>query len=80
MFQKQGDFLLKLAIEANEGGDYFPVWGTCLGFEQLLLSVSNSTKSMSMFNSTNHSLRMKLNHQPSSRLMAGMTERMKAYL
>lgn len=24
-----------LAIEANEKGDYFPVWGTCLGFEQL---------------------------------------------
>ncbi|KAM9332179.1 gamma-glutamyl hydrolase-like [Pholidichthys leucotaenia] len=24
-----------LAIEANKRGDYFPVWGTCLGFQQL---------------------------------------------
>uniref|UniRef100_A0A3B4AA36 folate gamma-glutamyl hydrolase n=1 Tax=Periophthalmus magnuspinnatus TaxID=409849 RepID=A0A3B4AA36_9GOBI len=24
-----------LAIEANKKGDYFPIWGTCLGFEQL---------------------------------------------
>ncbi|KAM7390147.1 hypothetical protein PAMA_008359 [Pampus argenteus] len=24
-----------LAIEANQRGDYFPVWGTCLGFEEL---------------------------------------------
>ncbi|CAJ1081660.1 gamma-glutamyl hydrolase [Xyrichtys novacula] len=24
-----------LAIEANDRGDFFPVWGTCLGFEQL---------------------------------------------
>uniref|UniRef100_A0A3P8YK36 folate gamma-glutamyl hydrolase n=1 Tax=Esox lucius TaxID=8010 RepID=A0A3P8YK36_ESOLU len=25
----------KLAIEATSRGDYFPVWGTCLGFEEL---------------------------------------------
>lgn len=29
--------LYKLAIEANDRGDYYPIWGTCLGFE--LLSV-----------------------------------------
>ena len=22
-------------MQANEDGDYFPVWGTCLGFEQM---------------------------------------------
>ncbi|XP_078543376.1 gamma-glutamyl hydrolase [Lissotriton helveticus] len=25
----------KLALKANDRGDYFPIWGTCLGFEQL---------------------------------------------
>ncbi|CAL1608278.1 unnamed protein product [Knipowitschia caucasica] len=25
----------KLAVQANEAGDYFPVWGTCQGFQQL---------------------------------------------
>ncbi|KAG8442004.1 hypothetical protein GDO86_010973 [Hymenochirus boettgeri] len=24
-----------LALVANENGDYFPIWGTCLGFEEL---------------------------------------------
>lgn len=26
--------------QANSQGDYFPVWGTCLGFEQLLVITS----------------------------------------
>lgn len=30
----------RLALEANSKGDYFPVWGTCLGFEQLTLLTS----------------------------------------
>lgn len=29
--------LYRMAIEANDRGDYYPIWGTCLGFE--LLSV-----------------------------------------
>uniref|UniRef100_A0A3Q3G0E8 folate gamma-glutamyl hydrolase n=1 Tax=Labrus bergylta TaxID=56723 RepID=A0A3Q3G0E8_9LABR len=29
-----------LAIDANQRGDYFPVWGTCLGFEQLTVLTS----------------------------------------
>ncbi|CAM9775612.1 unnamed protein product [Lampetra planeri] len=32
--------LYKLAIKANDRGDYFPVWGTCLGFEQLTVLTS----------------------------------------
>ncbi|CAH1794487.1 unnamed protein product [Owenia fusiformis] len=27
--------LYDLAIKANDNGDYFPIWGTCLGFELL---------------------------------------------
>ncbi|XP_055966927.1 gamma-glutamyl hydrolase [Sorex fumeus] len=41
----------KLAIESFDDGDYFPVWGTCLGFEELsfltsgefLLTPTNTT-------------------------------------
>ncbi|XP_075069672.1 gamma-glutamyl hydrolase [Mixophyes fleayi] len=29
-----------LAIAANDKGDYFPIWGTCLGFEQLTVLTS----------------------------------------
>lgn len=36
-----------LAIEAKQKGDYFPVWGTCLGFEQLAyLTVDNLNKTV----------------------------------
>eukprot|EP00747_Dinoflagellata_sp_TGD_P221936 gnl/TRDRNA2_/TRDRNA2_93700_c0_seq2.p1 gnl/TRDRNA2_/TRDRNA2_93700_c0~~gnl/TRDRNA2_/TRDRNA2_93700_c0_seq2.p1 ORF type:complete len:412 (+),score=28.92 gnl/TRDRNA2_/TRDRNA2_93700_c0_seq2:130-1365(+) len=32
--------LINRAIRANKEGDYFPVWGTCLGFEWILQVVS----------------------------------------
>nr|XP_033785699.1 gamma-glutamyl hydrolase isoform X1 [Geotrypetes seraphini] len=31
----------RLALQANDAGDYFPVWGTCLGFEQLTVLTSD---------------------------------------
>jgi len=34
-YSKAGSILYDLALEANNNGDYFPVWGTCLGFELL---------------------------------------------
>ncbi|XP_076146595.1 gamma-glutamyl hydrolase-like [Alosa pseudoharengus] len=36
-YAKAASIFYKLAIEGASQGDYFPVWGTCLGFEQLLL-------------------------------------------
>lgn len=30
-----GKILYNLALKKNQAGDYFPVWGTCLGFELL---------------------------------------------
>lgn len=30
-------------FQANNRGDYFPVWGTCLGFEQLTYFTSGKT-------------------------------------
>nr|XP_057916392.1 gamma-glutamyl hydrolase-like [Doryrhamphus excisus] len=36
-YQRSAKFFYEMAIEANKRGDYFPIWGTCLGFEQLLL-------------------------------------------
>ncbi|CAL8123308.1 unnamed protein product [Orchesella dallaii] len=40
-FVSTGLFLMKLAKEANDKGDYFPVWGTCLGFEFMLFAEGN---------------------------------------
>ena len=59
-FAKAGIFLVKLAKEANDAGDYFPVWGTCLGFELLMLEAAGGdTSILSLVNSTNNSLDLK---------------------
>uniref|UniRef100_W5LDG2 folate gamma-glutamyl hydrolase n=2 Tax=Astyanax mexicanus TaxID=7994 RepID=W5LDG2_ASTMX len=39
-YAKAAGIFYRLALEANSKGDYFPVWGTCLGFEQLTLLTS----------------------------------------
>ena len=30
-------YFLKLAVDANKRGDYFPVWGTCHGFQMFIM-------------------------------------------
>jgi len=48
----EGDFLntaktiYDLAIAANDAGDFFPIWGTCLGFELLCFLTSGEDKSV----------------------------------
>ncbi|XP_062376550.1 gamma-glutamyl hydrolase-like isoform X2 [Sardina pilchardus] len=39
-YAKAAHIFYKLALKANCQGDYFPIWGTCLGFEQLLVITS----------------------------------------
>ncbi|KAL4635213.1 gamma-glutamyl hydrolase-like [Arapaima gigas] len=51
-YAKAAKILYDLALKANSQGDYFPLWGTCLGFEELtyltsgklLLSKTNTTE------------------------------------
>ncbi|KAM8823687.1 gamma-glutamyl hydrolase [Spinachia spinachia] len=43
-FQRASQIFYELAIEANNRGDYFPLWGTCLGFEQLFYLTSFKTR------------------------------------
>ncbi|KAI4887782.1 hypothetical protein NFI96_028305 [Prochilodus magdalenae] len=39
-YAKAAGIFYRLALQANLQGDYFPVWGTCLGFELLTLLTS----------------------------------------
>lgn len=34
-YSDAGEHIYKIAKQLNENGDYFPLWGTCLGFELL---------------------------------------------
>ncbi|KAI5078471.1 hypothetical protein GOP47_0006142 [Adiantum capillus-veneris] len=40
LFYRTAEKLFKMALEENDKGDYFPVFGTCLGFELLCIIVS----------------------------------------
>ncbi|XP_051878628.1 gamma-glutamyl hydrolase-like [Pristis pectinata] len=39
-YAKIASLFYNLAIQANDNGTYFPVWGTCLGFEELTVLTS----------------------------------------
>eukprot|EP01059_Diplonema_ambulator_P018031 TRINITY_DN3019_c1_g1_i1.p1 TRINITY_DN3019_c1_g1~~TRINITY_DN3019_c1_g1_i1.p1 ORF type:complete len:315 (+),score=37.97 TRINITY_DN3019_c1_g1_i1:527-1471(+) len=63
---------LKLAMNANDNGDYFPVWGTCLGFEWLAMMVAeDATVIQSGFNSSNVSFALDLTTDASGARMFG---------
>lgn len=52
-FVKSGLFLLNLAKEANDKGDFFPVWGTCLGFEFMLYAAAGTPEVLSSCKANN---------------------------
>lgn len=54
-FMKTVNFILKEAIIMNENNIFFPIWGTCLGFEVILVSLSKQTLPRRKINSLNHS-------------------------
>ena len=55
-YAKIGSLLYDLAIKANENGDYFPVWGTCLGFELLLYLSAGKENYLTACNSYDRAL------------------------
>ncbi|XP_059139703.1 gamma-glutamyl hydrolase A-like isoform X2 [Physella acuta] len=40
-YAQSGRYFYDMAIEANDKGDYFPIWGTCLGLELLTVLTAN---------------------------------------
>lgn len=40
-FSRAAKIFYSLALRANDGGDFFPIWGTCQGFQQLTVLTSN---------------------------------------
>lgn len=39
-----GQHIYEIAKELNDAGDYFPIFGTCLGFELLIILASGRGK------------------------------------
>ncbi|KAM9813994.1 gamma-glutamyl hydrolase [Neosynchiropus ocellatus] len=40
-FSRTAKIFYDLALQANDAGDYFPLWGTCQGFQQLSVLTAN---------------------------------------
>ncbi|CAB1315591.1 unnamed protein product [Coregonus sp. 'balchen'] len=40
-FSRLSKIFYDLAIKANDASDYFPIWGTCQGFQQMTVLTSN---------------------------------------
>ncbi|KAM7357640.1 gamma-glutamyl hydrolase isoform 2-T4 [Cochliomyia hominivorax] len=51
-----GRHIYELAQELNDNGTYFPVWGTCLGFELLVYLSANSTEPRTYCSSSSQAL------------------------
>ena len=47
--------ILRIAKEINDKGVYFPVWGTCLGFELMILAISGDLTILENVTSLNYS-------------------------
>lgn len=77
-FSSVGRYLIKLAINANKKGDYFPIWGTCLGFELLLITIAEGNV-LEKFDSNNHRTQLIYfkNLTKNSRMFRKITPRLK---
>ena len=71
-------FLVQLAIEANNRGDFFPIWGTCLGLEMMIMDISEEAAVLDEFNSENHHEDL-LFVKGDSRMWNGLSGDLKSY-
>jgi len=72
-YMKTANYFFNLALEANAKGDYFPIWGTCQGFQVLsILAAQNaSVLEVNQFDSDNISLALNLTSEASHSRMFG---------
>lgn len=64
-----GDYIYKYAIDQNDNGNFFPIWGTCLGFENLAIFASDSGSPLSNQESNEQSLVLDFLVDPSTTKM-----------
>ena len=43
VFPSSAQYLFDKTVEANDAGDFSPLWGTCMGFQWLLIAASRNT-------------------------------------
>jgi gamma-glutamyl hydrolase len=58
-YSEAGRYIYDIASKMNDEGDYFPLWGTCLGFELLTYLSANGTEHRADCSSSSQSLPLK---------------------
>jgi gamma-glutamyl hydrolase len=53
------DIFLNLAIQSNNNGSIFPIWGTCLGMETLIKAIDNNIKLSKIYAYDNYLIPLK---------------------
>lgn len=56
LYYNNSKFLFDTILQANDRGDYFPIWGTCQGFEQLAMLASGNLSILNNFDAEDISL------------------------
>ena len=59
-YARTGKILFKLAVEANDAQDVFPLWGTCLGFQFLSVCGAGGENVISSVDGENYSVPLNL--------------------
>jgi gamma-glutamyl hydrolase len=60
-----GQFVLKEAIAMNDAGKFFPIWGTCVGFERLSMWTADKPDSvLKLYDALHKSLPLKFKKTP----------------
>lgn len=74
-----GKLVIEEAKKMNDAGKFFPVWGTCLGFERIAMYTADKPDSvLEKFGSEHHSLPLKFLKQPEqTKMFCGMGEEAK---
>jgi gamma-glutamyl hydrolase len=73
-----GRLLLKLALQANDAGAHFPVWGTCLGYEQLAIAVADDCSILGHFDAEDDAGPLVLTDEAAESRLFGVGSAMRA--
>lgn len=78
-YAKIGRRIIDLAMNAFDRGDYFPIWGSCLGFEFLSVQISGNLNILSKTDSENLPLPLNLSQDYNTSKMFGKLPQSLAY-
>jgi hypothetical protein len=74
-YSEAGRHIYDIAVEMNEKGNYFPLWGTCLGFELLTYLSANGVEHRARCSSQNQALHLEFKEDfQSSRMFQNAPE------